>query len=117
MTQTLHIDYETASRIDLITEGVYNYATDLSTHLLCLGWAFGEEEPVLWWPDEPFPDRVENFFAAGIPRSIHCHNAAFERLIAGSDMQSNFISCRPRANLLLWIGSPRALHRLPNAPG
>ena len=31
--------------------------------------------------EEPFPAEVEDFMRAGIPRSLHAHNAQFERLI------------------------------------
>jgi DNA polymerase len=77
------MDYETASRVDLLNEGVYNYATDPSTHILCLSWAFDDQKPELWWPGRgyPFPQPIIDQFRLGRPRSIHAHNAAFERLI------------------------------------
>lgn len=87
----LHEDFETRSRIDLPKRGAYIYAQDPSTEVICLGWAFEEEPVTVWRPGQPFPERVREHYlrcreAAGDPlhpyaRSIHAHNAQFERLI------------------------------------
>jgi DNA polymerase bacteriophage-type len=78
---TLHLDYETRSRIDLIRHGAYRYATDPSTEIICLGWAFDDNEPQLWIPGKPFPEEVIEHFSKGDRASIHAHNAQFEILI------------------------------------
>ncbi len=78
----LHMDYETRSRVNLLAEGAYKYAADPSTQVLCLGWAFDNDEPELWHPGMPFPKELKTFFGHGERRSIHAHNAAFERLIS-----------------------------------
>jgi DNA polymerase len=75
----LWLDTETRSRVDLISRGSYNYAQDPSTSLLCLSYAFDDEEVKTWIPDQPFPQRVANHFANG--GRIYVHNAAFDRLI------------------------------------
>jgi DNA polymerase bacteriophage-type len=75
----LWIDFETRSRCDLPARGVYNYAQDGSTEVLCLSYAFNDEEVVTWRPGEPFPRRVAEAVQYGI--TIRAHNAAFERLI------------------------------------
>lgn len=76
----LHIDFETRSRTDLLKHGAYLYAHDPSTRILCLAWAFGDDdEPDLWVPGTPFPAEVRDYFAEGGP--IYAHNAQFERLI------------------------------------
>lgn len=75
----LWIDFETRSRCDLPARGVYNYAQDGSTEVLCLSYAFNDEEVVTWRPGEPFPHRVAEAVQYGI--TIRAHNAAFERLI------------------------------------
>jgi DNA polymerase len=77
----LHLDYETRSRCDLLACGAYKYAADPSTEILCMAWAFDDEEPAIWLPGQPFPQRVAEHFAAGARASIHAHNANFERLI------------------------------------
>ena len=72
----LWIDFETRSRCDLRTHGVYNYARDPSTQVLCMSYAFNDDEVVTWTPDQSFPTKIANFTG-----QIRAHNAAFERLI------------------------------------
>jgi DNA polymerase len=55
---------------------VYNYAQDPSTEVLCMSYAFDDEDVVTWTPTEPFPTRVALHIG-----QIRAHNAAFERLI------------------------------------
>jgi hypothetical protein len=38
----LWLDFETRSRCDLKARGVYNYARDLSTEVLCMSYAFDD---------------------------------------------------------------------------
>jgi DNA polymerase len=72
----LWIDFETRSRCDLPSRGVYNYAQDPSTQVLCMSYAFDDEGVQTWTPDQPFPTRVAIYNG-----QIRAHNAAFERLI------------------------------------
>ena len=72
----LWLDFETRSRCDLPSAGVYNYAQDASTETLCMSYAFGDEDVATWLPGQPFPDRVAQHRG-----QIRAHNAAFERLI------------------------------------
>ena len=72
----LWLDFETRSRCDLLSKGVYNYAQDASTDVLCMSYAFDDEDVVTWTPLEPFPEKVRNYSG-----QIRAHNAAFERLI------------------------------------
>ena len=83
--QTLWIDFETRSRCDLKAKGVYNYARDASTDVLCMSWAFDDEEVQTWLPGQPFPERVRNHTG-----QIRAHNAAFERLIFWYVLQMDF---------------------------
>jgi DNA polymerase len=73
---TLWIDLETRSRCDLPGRGVYNYVQDPSTEVLCMSYAFDDEDVQTWRPSEPFPTRV-----ALHRGQIRAHNAAFERLM------------------------------------
>ena len=66
-------DFETRSRCDLPTRGAYNYARDASTEVICMSYAFDDEDVKTWRPGEAFP-------AIG-KAQIRAHNAAFERLI------------------------------------
>ena len=72
----LWIDFETRSRVDLGAKGVYNYAQDLSTEVLCMSYAFDDDDVVTWTPDQPFPAAVREHTG-----QIRAHNAAFERLV------------------------------------
>ncbi len=83
--KTLWLDFETRSRCDLKTKGVYNYAQDASTDVLCMSYAFDDDNVVTWTPDQPFPDDVRQHTGR-----IFCHNAAFERLIFWYVLQINF---------------------------
>ena len=73
MSSVCFLDFETRSRCDLPGRGVYNYAQDASTEVLCMSYAFDDEDVRTWLPGMPFPD------IAG--HQIMAHNAAFERLI------------------------------------
>ena len=81
----LWIDFETRSRCDLLTKGAYNYAQDASTDVLCMSYAFDDDDVTTWTPDQPFPEEVRNHKGA-----IYAHNAAFERLIFWYVLQINF---------------------------
>ena len=81
----LFLDFETRSRVDLGAKGVYNYAQDMSTEVLCMSYAFDDEDVKTWTPDQPFPQDVREW--AGL---IYAHNAAFERLIFWYVLQVNF---------------------------
>jgi DNA polymerase len=67
------LDFETRSRCDLPSRGVYNYAQDASTEVLCMSYAVDDGEVATWLPGQPFPDISGH--------QIMAHNAAFERLI------------------------------------
>ena len=82
---TLWLDFETRSTCDLRAKGVYNYAQDASTEVLCMSYAFDDEDVVTWVPSQPFPERVRNYTG-----QIRAHNAAFERLIFWYVLQINF---------------------------
>ena len=81
----IYVDFETRSRCDLKAKGVYNYAQDASTEVLCMSYAFDDGEVVTWLPTEPFPTAVREH--TGL---IYAHNAAFERLIFWYVLQINF---------------------------
>jgi DNA polymerase len=66
-------DFETRSRCNLPAAGVYNYARDASTEVLCMSYAFDDGPVQTWRPGDAFPDIGD--------AQIRAHNAAFERLI------------------------------------
>lgn len=77
----VYIDFETRSRCDLKAKGVYNYAQDASTDVLCMSYAFDDED-VQTWTSGPLPDFTGHM--------IYAHNAAFERLIFWYVLQQNY---------------------------
>ena len=81
----LWLDFETRSRCNLLTDGVYNYAQDPSTEVLCMSYAFDDEEVRTWLPHDAFPEEVREYQGM-----IYAHNAAFERLIFWYVLQINF---------------------------
>jgi DNA polymerase len=81
----LWIDFETRSRCDLRSKGVYNYAQDASTDVLCMSYAFDDEDVRTWLPGQPFPQAVKDHKG-----QIRAHNAAFERLIFWYVLQIDF---------------------------
>lgn len=81
----LWLDFETRSRCDLPAKGVYNYAQDASTDVLCMSYAFDDDDVRTWTPDQPFPADVRHHTG-----QIRAHNAAFERLICWYVLQIDY---------------------------
>ena len=82
----LWLDYETRSRCDLRSRGAYNYAQDPSTEIICMAYAFDDEEVALWEPFAPFPQKfIDHIISGG---QIRAHNAGFDRLI------TEFVLCQ-----------------------
>ncbi len=79
---TLSIDFETRSTVNLPKTGVYPYATDPSTEILCLAWAFDDEEPKIWTPSMDW-DSDRDRIVAHVARSgaVRAWNAQFERVV------------------------------------
>ena len=76
MPRILWCDFETRSHCDLKTKGVYNYAAHPTTEVLCLSYAFDDDEVQTWTPVTPLPASILEWTG-----QIRAHNAAFERLI------------------------------------
>lgn len=83
--RVLWCDFESRSRCDLKVAGVYNYAQDITTEVLCMSYAFDDEPVKTWTPNLKFP--VDVLKHTG---QIRAHNAAFERLIFWYVLQINF---------------------------
>ena len=74
----LFLDVETQSELNL-ADGYSSakYAQHPSTHVLCLAYAFADEDVQVWLPDsEPIPSHLEHY--RGI---VVAHNISFERAI------------------------------------
>lgn len=81
----MYCDFETRSECDLRAHGVYNYAQDATTDVLCMSYAFDDDEVKTWVPTEPFPQDVREYTGP-----IYAHNATFERLIFWYVLQIEF---------------------------
>lgn len=79
MSDVLSVDFETRSAVDLTRSGVYVYAADPTTDVLCMCYAFDDGEVALWVPGDPVPRRVAAHVRAGGP--ISAWNAQFERIV------------------------------------
>lgn len=88
----LIIDMETRSRVDLKKCGVYVYAEDSSTDILCIAVKSGDERPQIWASDILKPKIKARIHVPIISSShlqklidqadeIHAHNAQFERVM------------------------------------
>lgn len=75
----LHLDWESFSEVDLTKIGAHKYAEHESTELLMAAYAFGDDEPQIWFPDEPCPADIARHVRDG--GEIHAWNANFERLM------------------------------------
>jgi len=75
----LHIDFETRSNVDLKKAGVFRYAEDKTTQVICAAYAFGEEEPEMWLRGQPMPERLKAHVKSG--GLVYAHNAQFERTL------------------------------------
>lgn len=87
--EKLHIDFETCSELDLKKVGVYRYAEHPSTRVLCLGWAWDDDDPMCW---SPFPgihhkNNLSNVISPAVlawienGKPVHAWHAAFEWVI------------------------------------
>jgi DNA polymerase len=77
---TLFFDIETRSRVDLELAGAWAYAADASTEVLCVGYAVGDGDSLIWIPGDPIPE-VFSTAAADPSWSVVAHNFMFERAI------------------------------------
>lgn len=75
----VRLDFETRSTVDLRDVGVYPYAGHPDTDIICMAYAFGDEEPEIWRPDLPIPHRLKVHIESG--GELHAWNAQFERVM------------------------------------
>jgi len=76
MSEALHLDFETRGVLDLRKVGLHNYARHRDTDIWLGGYAFGDEEPQVWFPGQPCPPRIVSHIKAGGP--LYAWNAPFE---------------------------------------
>jgi DNA polymerase len=74
--QTLGIDYESFSEVDLKKSGLHNYATHPSTGAHCMSYGPDPEHVKIWIEGEPFPEDLRTHLAQG--GILTAWNAQFE---------------------------------------
>lgn len=75
--ERVHFDFETYSECDIFEAGAWAYAAHPSTKVLCIGYAYGEEEPQIWTPGETYPD----FMLYTLKYNVHAWNSFFEWVV------------------------------------
>lgn len=81
MHELLHLDYESASEVDLRVVGLSNYASDPTTFLWCAAFAFDDEPVELWYRGQQVPQKVVDYIGKG--GLVVAHNYAFEMHMSG----------------------------------
>lgn len=89
MYNKVSIDFETRSEVDLIKTGAYRYATDPSTGIYCLAYAFDNDDPQVWVFGDVFPKDLEEHVRN--KRAVHAFNAEFELLIWNHVLRHHYI--------------------------
>jgi len=117
----VYIDFETRSEVDLRKAGVYRYAEDPSTEVLCMAYKLNDRPTKLWKRGEDWPVALD--VPIGHGWTIHAHNAQFERLIWGMMTKREYW---PQVPLEVWsctaaraaaYGLPRSLDGATKALG
>lgn len=111
-TDALRIDFETRSDVDLKERGIYNYASDISTQIIMMGWAFNDEPVKVWLPDHPFPQRIIRHIKT--EGTLYAFNAQFERLVWAYILTQDFEGI-PNPTLRQWkcTAAQVRIHGLP----
>ncbi len=114
--QTLSLDWETRSLINLPVTGAYVYAMHPSTDIILGAWAFDDmEEPELWRAGDKVPDRVQEHIING--GEIRAHNAAFERLMMAYVAAPKYGWPKPHLEQYVCSAAEAAAMSLPRALG
>src|ERR1700726_2552407 len=122
-------DFETRPPVDLKRLGMMRYATDPLTQVLCLRWAYDDEDEIhLWHRDHPWipkserPDELIDRLKSG--ELFEAHNAKFEwgiwkyvltREFPEFDVQLPIEQMRCSAAKASCLSLPRALGNAANA--
>ena len=115
----VHLDFETRSCVDLVTQGVYRYSEDPSTEIMCFAYRIGTG-PVEGFDHPNFQIPEDLLAAIDSGAIIVAHNSVFERLIWNRVLRrfyqnlpeltaDNFTCTMARAAA---VGMPQGLDRL-----
>ena len=86
MTKLLIVDWETRSRVDLLTAGGDTYCQDPSTEILCGAFCFvdpADEREWLWFSKDALPDDLRDVISQHLKDGglVAAHNARFDQHI------------------------------------
>lgn len=110
----IHIDIETRSEVDLLRHGVYVYAQDPSTRLLCLCWAEDDGPVQSWVPGtRAFPADLALAIESG--QTLWAHNAQFERLLFEYVICNDYGAPCPRLEQWRCTATLARAHALPGS--
>jgi DNA polymerase bacteriophage-type len=134
-----HLDIETFSEVDLKRSGVYVYAADASTELLCLAYAFDDGPVTVWVPTNSVPASVQTLVnerlqdgdrllvQTTVPKDLHdhifysgqirAHNAQFERTVLNGVAGRNVGFPHINIEQCVCTASKMRVHGLPGALG
>jgi len=70
------IDFETYSELDLKKVGAWAYSEHPSTEVICMAYAYEDDDPQLWLPEDNFPEFLQNGWRKDY--MIHAWNSFFE---------------------------------------
>lgn len=84
----LWIDFESYSAVNIKLNGGFRYCKDLSTKVICLGWAIDNGPVELWIPGNRFPAEVIEAVDEGC--RILAHNAVFDMRIWNNILHRDF---------------------------
>jgi len=109
----IHIDIETRSHTDLTTRGVYNYAQDPSTEVLCICYAEDNGRIRSWTPSQSFPLQLIDAIERG--DELWAHNAQFERLLFDYVICNDYDCPRPKLEQWRCTATLARGHALPGS--
>ncbi len=117
----VHFDFETFSECDIRKAGAWAYAIHPSTRILCMGYAYEDEAPQLWTPDQEIPDFMRDDCIGDY--DLHAWNSFFEWVIWEHAMKTHHCYTPPleywhdTAALASVMALPRALGNCGKALG
>jgi DNA polymerase len=85
----LWLDFETISSCNLPVNGLQRYVEDTDTGVLCLGYAFDDDDDESWFPEDGPPPQaiIDHVNAGGI---LYAHNAQFDHAIWNYALANDF---------------------------
>lgn len=81
----VHFDFETYSECDLKTAGTWAYSEHPSTEVICMSYAYENENPRMWLPGDPLPEFLKE--ETHEEYRLHAHNSFFEYCIILNTMK------------------------------